>query len=347
MKFLRWLISSLLILILQARGEIGIDAATKTQCKLATKGFKSSIEILIKSTTTIYNVFPIRIGGVEILNLKGLEDYNAVGKFPACVCIVPPAIPRVGIKIALWEPIAIVEPTALPYCSPVLGTDLPINFGLGSFSVGGSDKKSTTEALNTYQTHYIKFPTFKLLQLFMDFVCLDLDASLDLAYLSEVDPTWQNDAWATILGPEAFLVSNPVAQFSCMADAIASTLGFPLDPLWWCFGTWGSAFPLSENVKGGSNIVASGNIVARTLLKMHRQLLLWGSVGEAGLCKKFPMPVMRKSQYGVYPIFPIGFPKRFPIGRAERLWAFGQDVPAINMHVYAWIVYRKRDCCAF
>lgn len=321
---------------------------TEAQCKVATRGGASAVDIATKAVMTIYNVFPIRIGNVPLFKFPGLEDFSELSNIPICFCLKPPSpVPVPGIKISLWEPIALVETTALPLCMPTFGISIPVDIGIGTMSIGAIDTDIDHHTLNTYQAHYIKYPVFKLLNMLMDFVCLEMDGGLDLAYFTEVDPLWQNDTWTAILNPEVFLVSNPIAQMACIADSISASLGFPLDPLWWCFGAWGSAFPMTQNVEGTNTVEASANITARLLMKMHRQLLLWGSVGEAGLCQKFPMPIMRKSQYGIFPIYPIGYPLRIPIGRTGFLWAEGQDVPFANLHTWVWNIYRKRDCCAF
>jgi len=341
LRFIKKILISFLIWI-----NIALAIDTSAQCKVATHGFQSAVEIATKSIMTIYNVFPIRIGNVKIFSYKNLEDYSELSSMPICVCIKPPGIPIPGIKVSFWEPIAIVETTALPMCVPTFGMSIPVNIGVGTSSLGAVDTGIIT-SLNTYQAHYIKYPIFKLLGLFLDFICLDFNGGIDIGYLTELDPLFQNDSWSAILNPEAFLVANPVAQSACITDSIASQFGFPLDPLWWCFGSWGSAFPMTMNVKGGTNITASANIVSRMLMKMHRELLLWGSVGESGLCGKYPMPIMRKSQYGIFPVYPVGYPYRIPIGRTELLWSEGLDIPFVNMHTWTWIIYRKRDCCAF
>lgn len=310
---------------------------------VATHGGSSMMQIVTASINTIYNVFPIRIGGVTMNFFPGTEDLDTVSSVPVCFCMTP--VPRFGIKVSLWEPLAIVEPTAVPFCSPILGQGLPISFGPGGQSFGALDKDNTKH-LNTVQAHYVKYPVFLLLNLLMDFVCLDAGSGLDYAYITELDPLWQNDIWAAIIGPEAFLVANPIAQMVCMVDAVSAIAGFPLDPLWWCLGSWSSTFPMTENHSGTTFPEAQAAITARVIMKLHRQLILWGSIGEAGLCQTFPMPIMRKSQYGIFPVYPFPWPFRIPIGRTGIIWEVGEENPA-NQHVGAWMVYRKRDCCAF
>ena len=308
-------------------------------------GPETSTQIVLTSIATIYNVFPIRVGGITLFNWFGLEDIHQVGDFPICICKTP--LPRVGIKISLWEPIAIMETARIPWCTPTL----PISGGLvgkvpiNAQAIGSASDVEQAE-LRSFQMHYYRYLPWALLELFMDFVCLETRNPFDVAYMTEIDPLWQSDLLASILGPEAVLFANPIAQLACSADAIASTVGFPLDPLFWCMGAWGSMYPMSESIPNDS-VQAMGGAVARMLYKLHRELILWGSFGKMGLCGRYPMPIMRKSQYNIFPIFPILHPKRFPIGRHSFvLWGWGQNAP-VNQYNTAWMVYRKRDCCAF
>lgn len=343
-----WL-AGILLLISSAFANPVAGAVGKFVCEA---GPQTSIRIILKSIATLYNVFPIKIGGVKVMSWNELEDLDLTGNFPACICMTP--FPRVGIKISLWEPIAIMEPVKIPWCTPLLPIPgglvgkVPFNaFALGADSHKANEGSAGTE-LRSLQVHYYRYLPWAILELFMDFVCLETRNPFDMVYMTEIDPLWQNDLLASILGPEAILVANPIAQFACIVDAVTSQFGFPLDPLWWCFGSWGSAYPLSENITSLDAPQSAAGLVARMLFKLHRELVLWGSFGKAGLCGRYPMPVMMKSQYSIFPIYPIPYPKRFPIGRSSLvLWGFGKEVPVLNRHNQNWMIYRKRDCCAF
>lgn len=319
------------------------NPAAAGACEVAVHGGSSLVQVVSTSIMTLYNVFPIRIGGVPLDFFPGTEDFASTSNIPICFCLTP--VPRPGIKVSLWEPLSLIEPTAIPYCSPTIGMGLPISVGMGAASFGQNDS-DISKHTNTYQAHYIKYPVFKLLSLFMDFVCLESSGGLDYLYITELDPLWQNDIWAAIIGPEAFLVANPIAEMACMVDAVTSAVGFPLDPLWWCLGSWNGTFPMTQTNKGTTAMQAQAAISARMLMKLHRQLMLWGSIGEAGLCQQFPMPIMQKSQYGIFPLYPMSWPFRIPIGRSGVIWEAGHENPA-NQHAGVWAVYRKRDCCAF
>lgn len=315
---------------------------------LCEAGPHTSSRIFFTAVATIYNIFPIKIGNVPMVSFAGVEDFTAVDTSPVCVCAVP--LPRVGIKVSLWEPIAIIEPVKIPWCTPTLPTPGGLKVPFNMLAIGGDNAgkgQQGDKGLRSLQAHYYRFLPWALLELFLDFVCLETRAPWDIAYMTEVDPLWNNDKLASLLGPEVALVANPIAQYACSVDALTSAAGFPIDFLWWCMGSWGSLYPMAGNISLDA-VQTSAGLTARMIFKLHRELILWGSVGEAGLCGKYPMPIMRKSQYSIFPIYPIPHPFRFPIGRSGSfLWGFGKDVPVVNRHNWAYMIYRKRDCCAF
>jgi hypothetical protein len=59
------------------------------------------------------------------------------------------------------------------------------------------------------------------------------------------------------------------------------------------------------------------------------------------------MPIWRKSQYGLFPVYPIVFPKRQPVGRSSVMWGVTFNIPVKQRLISTFAVYRKRDCCAF
>lgn len=347
MAGMRWrkLVSVLLAFLILVQS-VPANPAAKLVCRA---GPDTSLTIIVTIIGTAYNAFPIDIGGVKLNFWFSLEDVNSLGGgIPLCVCYTP--FPRVGIKFGIWEGIAVMEPVRIPWCTPTL----PIPGGLvgkipfNAQAIGGANSDDQKDGeLRSFQVHYYKALPWALIGLFLDFACLETNNPFALAYMTELDPLWQSDMLASILGPEAILFANPVAQGACAIDALASTAGFPLDPLFWCMGAWGSMYPMSESIPL-DNVQANAGVVARMLFKLHRELVLWGSFGKAGLCGRYPMPIMFKSQYSIYPIWPILYPKRFPIGRhAFVLWGWGKNVPVLNQLNNVWMVYRKRACCAF
>ena len=303
----------------------------------------TALKIWTETLATIYNVFPIRVGTVQVGPSFKLSDYSDVSS-PICLCYKN-GIPHVGITVSLWEPIAFVEVVKDPFCFPSLGIQLNL---AGKFKVNQYGKTVGGEKTGyTYDAHWIKSHPFAWLNILLDFVCLEF-SGLDVSYMTELDPLWHNDIWAAVLNPEALLVANPVAQMACSADSVTVNSGdFPLDILWWCQGSWGGAYPLTKHNQSTNPLNAQGAIVGHLIMKMHRELLLWGSVGSGALCGLYPMPLWRKSQYNLYPLYPFMFPKRFSIGKSNLLWGWGMNAPFINTGNSVWMIYRKRDCCAF
>ena len=64
---------------------------------------------------------------------------------------------------------------------------------------------------------------------------------LDILYLSEIDPTWNNDELNVFLYPESLLLANPIALAACLADVAAVEIREAIDPLFFCVGSWRSS----------------------------------------------------------------------------------------------------------
>ena len=109
--------------------------------------------------------------------------------------------------------------------------------------------------------------------------------SFDLAYLTEVDPLWNDDELTLILNPDAVLFANPIAIAACAADCVAATVGFGLNTLFWCAGCQGGLYPMDGHVQYHMGGVRTAALLAQRLTaKMHRELIAWGWHGSRGLC---------------------------------------------------------------
>ena len=190
------------------------------------------------------------------------------------------------------------------------------------------------------------YPLIYWLELLMDFVCLEKGA-FDVAYMTELDPLWNDAELSFILNPEAGLFGNPVAQVACAADCAAASLGFSHDALFWCGGCQGSLYPFTGTVSAhSSGIQVSLLLTQRFMAKLHREGLLWGYTGLQGLCGKYPMPIIRKSQYKTQMTYPVTQTSRcHPLGRSELLWSSGKSTPKQGED-FGYLIWRKRSCCA-
>ena len=114
-------------------------------------------------------------------------------------------------------------------------------------------------------------------------------AALDIAWTSELDPAWLDDELSFLLNPEAALFANLPAQAACAADCAASSVGLPLDPMFWCAGCQGGMYPLTGNVAAHVGGVQASLLAAQRLVyRLHRLGLAWGTYGSGGALRALP-----------------------------------------------------------
>lgn len=291
-------------------------------------------------------IFPITIGSMPVYS-NGNPDTPNPGN-PICYCQEGP-YPRIGITIGYWEPTRLVDVTRHPYCF--------VNLGGAIINMGGSQGTGTVKSRtgsgrneSTYQVHWYIYPLIYWLSLITDAVCVE-HGSFDVGYITELDPTWNDDELAFILNPEAVLFANPIAQAACAADCVAASSHLPLDALFWCAGCQGSMYPLTGHVQDDeSGPQASLLLAERMTFKMHREGLLWGTYGGKAICHIYPMPIMDKSMYRsqmVYPIPTTTSPQGCdPYGRTTAIWGAGHQFP-VKGEDFGYLIWRKRNCCAF
>lgn len=284
-------------------------------------------------------LFPIKIAGFTLKS--GGPDPQGTSKL-ICTCGKP--IPRVGIPVSFWEPARLIDITRTPWCLVNMGGVCVAK--TGSRSRGDiEENQDDGNKRSFYHVHWYTYPLVYWLELLIDFVCLE-SMSIDLAYVTELDPLWNDDEKNAIINPEAMLFGNVIAQAACAGDCLAATAHLPLDPLFWCNGCQGSLYPFSGTVDhhiGG--VQASLLITGRMIAKLHREGLLWGYMGEAGLCGKYFMPFIRKSQYRTQMTYPKPQTNQcYPLGHTEITWGAGREFPYKGSD-FGYLIWRKRDCC--
>jgi conjugal transfer pilus assembly protein TraU len=291
--------------------------------------------------------FPLSLGPVDLWP-SDRPDADGNPSIPICLCGGIP--PRPGLAFGFWEPVRMIDVTTKAFCFPNLG-GVKINPGL---SIGNGYVKARKlsagigEHTANYQVHYYVFPLFYLLELLNDFLCFE-QASFDVAYMSEVDATWQDDSIAAVVYPETAVFAFPLAQVACVADCIAATAHLPLDALFWCSGCNGSMYPMVGNIGESVTTEQSMRLAAeRMIYKMHRTGLAWGTMGSEGLCQKYLMPILKKQQYRLQMINPTpmvtGSGSCSAIGSSTALPSAGKTFPVTGEDV-GYLVWRKRNCC--
>lgn len=289
-------------------------------------------------------LFPISIGGATIYS--GNYPDTPRPKSPICACRKP--IPRIGISVGFWEPMALVDVTRQPFCMTNLGG---ISLKVGNYYGKGKVDMFSDQNKSFYHAHWYRFPLLAWLKLLTDGVC-GQSGDFDLAYMSELDPTWHDDELNIIMNPEAALFGNPITQTACAADSIAATAYRPIDSLFWCLGAQGSTYPLAGTVQEHVGGVQASTLLAERLdYKLHRLGMIWETVNAGGfnLCTMVPAPVLPKSRYRyqmVHPV-PTSHPKGcHPFGRSTAIWGAAHEYP-VKGEDFGYLIWRKRDCCAF
>ena len=169
-------------------------------------------------------LFPITVSGVNVF--PGTQDLSSHNER---ICVCPGVPPKVGVPLTFWEPMRLVDVTRHAFKLIGLGG---IQIGQESVRNRGSIgyTSETTNSNSFYHVHWYEYPILSILGVFTDFSCMD-KGGLDVAYMSEFDPTWNDDTLSAILNPEAGLFGNQLAHLSCVADCISSSSSFPNDAL--------------------------------------------------------------------------------------------------------------------
>lgn len=140
-------------------------------------------------------ILPISLGSIPIANFGGQEDI-ANPSSPVCSCGVNPVI---GLSIGFWEPARHVEVVRKPFCLTSLG-GIDLNPGLPAPEAARFTRpEGDGDGGSFYQAHFYVNPMLYWLEVVTDFPCLE-KGSFDLAYLTEVDPLWNDDELTLIRG---------------------------------------------------------------------------------------------------------------------------------------------------
>lgn len=293
--------------------------------------------------------FPIHFAGAS------LGSGSDSGPVPPAVCTCPappPLFVRPGLGISYWSPDRVAEVVREPMCSPSLGGvklgHINISRGDDSGRVGSGGNKKSQGAF--FYVHWIQWPLFSALGLVTGGeLCQRTDTAIDFAWLSEMDPSWNDDELAFILAPESLLFASVAANAACAADTLhAQATNFGFDSLYWCSGGHGAVFPLSGHKQYYTGGVDSAmNLSHRVVFKLHRIGLLPDTSTLAALCSDVPQPLLRKSQYKMQIEYPRSQTQSaHGFGVPSSLYEEGEEFP-YRGEDWSFIVWRKHLCCAF
>jgi len=289
-------------------------------------------------------IFPIRLAGIPMTTGGDAPPSRAVDS-PLCLCQDDLGVPRPGITTSMWEPARLVEFQRVPGCSSVLnGTRFPFDrLNQGHHQRGG--KRGAQGTFMHY--HFYAFPLLTMLDMFTNPGCIaDGYIDLDMMYMSEVDPTWNNDELAFFSNPEAAAVANPLAVAACPADAVASTAGRPIESLFWCAGTWGLVYPLSGNQYTMSGVVKNTSLLkVKVLAALHRRGLAHRTMGEDAMCEGKIDVTFSKEMYKYTLLHPLPETDDAHVtGESTFSWGMGRTIPGIGQDLI-YTIWRWNDCC--
>jgi conjugal transfer pilus assembly protein TraU len=285
-------------------------------------------------------IFPIRIGSVPITPSFGHQDYADVSS-PICVCMTP--LPRIGITVSMWEAVRIAETTKHPWKFPDFCLDLSIS------NVPEGDSMSSSQNVQrkqSWQVHWFLYPVMSMLNVAVDFACLSRP-DFDIAYVSELDPAWNDDFTALFVYPETILLANPLSEFACLPDrAMTSARQFGISALFWCAGNWGTTYPFTKKTFCDNPTISSALAVAKVNAMLHRNLVALKTIGKSAMCAPTPSFIFPKNEYKYQIAKPIRGATCVPIGEDAVWWAEMKE-PYAGDTYHSFVIWRKRDCCAF
>lgn len=266
-----------------------------------------------------------------------------------CMC-TDDANVKVGLKWRVAEPIAFIEVTGKSFNYPCIGV-----------RIAKSKKQNSSNYSNhgvKRNTHYIKYPVFGMLNMVMDYLCIDNNTQFDIAPPSELDPR-QNTDLAVLFQPDKLAFAAPLARPLDFADCVSTSVGYPLNQIYWNAGCWGSLINIANQSEGTKPVEEAALLAAKQLDLLHADFQLWKYSDAPGLdfvsmfsnaggnndtsCQPRAFARLIKSQYWLQLAYPTTS-KAFRIGDFSPKWALFKQYPTGEEFVFT--VWRIRDCCA-
>lgn len=283
-------------------------------------------------------LFPITIGSIPVAPGNVADTENPASPIQICPMGV---FYRIGLAIGFWEPMAITDVTRSPFCLVNMGG---IKLDIGKVGLGVGEQENNDVPNVFYHVHWYKYPLIAWLNIITSVGCLQ-GGDMDIGYLTELDPMWNDDQLSLIINPEAALFGNVIAQGACAADAAASLVK-PVDALFWCAGSHGSLYPFTGTVTNEYSPAQSSVLLSeRMAFKLHREGLVMESVGaDTAVCFEYPSPIIPKSRWRYQMVNTLPDPLAcHPFGHSTLTWQTGHLTPNDKKN-YGYLMWRKRNC---
>ncbi len=303
-------------------------------------------------------IFPLKVAGITIFGSSisdGGTDGNGFSlsskpKVPSdaaddvvCIC-TDGALPTVGVPVGMWVPTELYETTLIPGCSSVLG-GLEIGVSDPLYLGTSGDPTSDLEQQSFNHIHSYSYPLVMMMELFTK--CSNSYSDIDLLYMSELDPLWNDPVVAMYGNPMSVFGSSIIAQAACAADAITSSFGEPIDDLFWCGGTWSSTMAPYTGYEHAQGPVQFSQSSAQKLLAMNAARgISYRYVGNDALCSPKYSPMLKRSHYRWQVAWPRAEGARnHGSGESPLRWAQGRVIPGVaDLPIY--LRWSWTDCCA-
>lgn len=326
------MLKKILNLAIYAIGLLTVSAFSSSQC---TGHFINPITDICWSC-----LFPLSIGNATVVSGHNPDTNNP--SVPVQLCPMTVGW-RLGLAIGYWEPFAVTDVTRAPYCLVNLG-GIQVNIA-GSKHNGSSESSQSGTMGAFYQVHWYKYPLIMWLNIITSLSCLQT-GDYDIGYLSELDPTWDDDELGFLLSPEDSLFANPAAQLACVADAISATSGSAQDALFWCMGAQGSSYPLTGSTSAEYSPLQNSVLMSERMdYKLHRMGLVKDSIGKNNeVCHQKYTPIIPKNRYRYELMNPTADSDScHTFGHPVASWQEGKLKPNDKGN-YGYLIWRKRNC---
>lgn len=312
-------------------------------------------------------VFPIKLGGVQIS--PGAFDTVSLPTvpygFPPPICWCPKllGLPVPGITLSMWEPKYIFEVVRAPFTFPTFGISIPPPTPFIPF--GSADTTGSGESESFYQVHAIAYPLLTMMNFVTDLLCLGSSSAVDISYVTELDPTWDDSSLATLLAPEGILLANPLGVLACIGDCLNVVSQYAAggiatqggDDLFWCAGCLGFNYPMVGHISQSNNQVQDSSLLtSRLIAAMTRRLQFYKTAGpelipppnpvDSGLmCQPVPVPFMQKTQYKLQMTFPRVTGFCVFLGTPSMAYSQFEEFP-VQGEDFGYLLWQKFDCCS-
>lgn len=279
-------------------------------------------------------------------------------KFDVCHCdLKDTGHFAAGFKMRMAEPIGFIETSPIPWYFVGLGLKMDKSF----FRRNGVTRDDADGGDFRY-AHFVIFPPLGWsIGLMQDYICFERGTIFNLAYLSEVLPSYNNDiiglAEESVKPISKVWFANPVGELACAADCASSTVGIPLNSLYWCDGCRGSVGASDTGFSNMSRPFEDAEKVAfgvlnrmhayGGMLKTKESYFAYNPAGsnlKSTLCGARYFPVIIKDQYYLQLAKGSKSWDAEPFGKIRFHYDF-KSTPTDQDSNFFWL-WRIKDMCA-